>query len=298
MKLFITLILLAVLALGVAACGKNSTSLSLGAIDVNGPGIDGSIPAGTKRVYTLRSLNADQWYTVRTEIATDPTDTSKAGGTLTVDIYASEDAFKNNEAPLISSTPVPTYPYVYEAYFQANPGGDYVAVISGTSFTNSATQFFYGLRLMSADPAAVPPVLTSFQTPTVSQTVAINPGYIHVYNGGQISSSGTYTINLSSTVTSTIAFPQLFVYRNSGFPGNSALKIEDLLYSSVTDSTNFNVTIFSAGTPSALPLDPNNNINIGVTIAGVPFTSGTTTGSPFIVVKGTSAVTYTLKVEQ
>ncbi len=295
MKSIVKLTLLALLVLSIAACGKKSTSLSLGAISANGPGIDGSVPAGTKRVYTLLNISAGQNYTLRTEIATLGTDTTTPGGTLTVEIFESEDAFKNNQSPEnISVAPLTNYPYIYEAYFNAHTSGNYVAVISGTSFTNSITQFFYDLRLMSADPEAVPPVLTSFATLTVpaSQTVAINPGYIQVYNGGQISSSATYSINLKTTVTATAAYPQLLVYKDS------TLKIDSLLYSSVTDSMNFIITDFTSSPPSTRPLDLNNTLASGVTITGVPFTSGTLTGSPFIVVKGTSAVTYTLTVEQ
>ncbi len=292
--------LLTLLALGFAACGKSNPGLSLGALGVNGPGIDGSVPTGTKRVYTLLNINAGQNYTLRTEIATLGTDTTP-DGTLTVSIYESEAAFKSDPTTSVTTLapldPQTNFPYVYEANFQAPSSGNYVAVISGTSLTNSTTQFFYDLRLMSADPAAVPSVLTSFATTSVpaSQTVAINPGYIQVYNGNTITSSGTYSINLKTTVTATVAYPQLFVYKDS------TLKTESLLYSSVTNSINFIVTDFNfttSPTSTPRPTDPNNNLASGVTITGVPFTSGTTTGNPFIVVKGTSAVTYTLTVGQ
>ncbi len=300
MKFIVKLTLLTLLVLGIAACEKKSTSLSLGAIIANGPGIDGSVPAGTERVYTLLNINANHNYTLRTEIPTLGTDTTP-DGTLTVSIYESEAAFKSDPTTSVTTlaplAPQTNFPYVYEANFQAPSSGNYVAVISGTSITNSTTQFFYDLRLMSADPSGI----ISFATTSVSafQTVAINPGYLQVYNGGQISSSGTYSINLKTTVTSTLAYPQLFVYRDS------KLKTESLLYSSVTNSMNFIVTDFNfttSPTSTTRPPDPNNSLASGVTITGVQFTSGTGTttppGSPFIVVKGTSAVTYILTVEQ
>ncbi len=294
------LILLVVLVLVVASCGKKSTSLSLGGLSTNGPGIDGNVPVGTKRVYTLLNLNQGQNYTVRAEIATLGSDTTVADGTLNIDIYTSEEAYLTDpSSPFVSAAPSQTFPNIYEVNFTAGVPGDYVAVMSGASISVPNLQFFYGLCLMSADPnapAATTP-LTPFGTLTLpaSQTLAINPGYIQVYNGGTLSigSSATLTVSLKSQVTSTPAYPDLFIY------SNSSLTTGSLLYSSTTNSTEFIITDFtqaSSPTGTPLPQNPNNNISNGITIPGVPFSQGTTTGSPFIVVKGTSFSIYTLAV--
>lgn len=289
------------LALCLASCGKNSgTTTSLGIITVDGPGLNGSVPIGTTRLYTLSNIVAGLNYTVQTEIATKGTDTTAPDGTLTVSIYESAAAFSSDPTNSITVlTQNTNYPYIYEATINNAPSsGNYVAAISGVSQTIGDTQFFYDLRLMSASPLYFAPFITS-ATPTVPRSTpstAINVGYLQVYSGGSLTLSGTYPVKLVASVTSatttTAAYPQLFVY------GDDSLKIDSLLYSAVTDSMNFNVTVFSAGTASTLPPDPGNNLTSGVTITGVPFTSAsvTATGSPFIVVKGTSNAQYTLTV--
>jgi hypothetical protein len=303
LKLIIKTATLAVLVLCLASCGKNSgTTTTLGIITVNGPGLNGSVPTGTTRLYTLANIVSGQSYsyTVRTEIATLGTDTTTPDGTLTVRIYESVDKYRSDPTkPITVLTQDTNYPFVYEANFSPTSSGNYVAAISGVSQTVSDTQFFYDLRLMSSSQ----PYLTSFSTsatstvPVQTPAIATNVGSLQVYSGGTLTPSGSYQVKLFASVTSatttTPAYPQIFVY------DDASLKIDRLLYSAVTDSMNFIVTVFNAGTPSTLPSDPNNNLTNGVTIPGVPFTSasGTTVpGSPFIVVKGTSASQYNLFV--
>jgi len=289
-------VIIIVALLGLAACGKSQASLSLGGVEVNGPSISGNVPVGTKRLYTLLNLHQNEFYTVRTQIATLGTGTTTPDGTLTVSIYSSESAYLSDPTTSVTVlTPAtPNYPYLYEAYFQALAPGDYVAVIGGQSISVSNLQFFYDLRVMSADPNSPAAIssLTPFQGTTIptQQAVAINPDNIQVYNGGILNPPGTHTLNLKSTVTSTGAYPQLLVY------SDSTLKVESLLFSSITDSVNFNVTQFIGGVATPLPANPTNSIASGVTITGVPFTSGTTTGSPFIVVRGIFPNVYTLSV--
>lgn len=291
LKLIIRTAALAVLVFCLASCGKNSgTTTSLGIVSVNGPGLNGSVPTGTTRLYTLSNLAAGLNYTVRTEIATLGPDTTVPDGTLTVSIYESSAAFISNPTDSITVlTQNTNYPYIYEANFTAPSSGNYVAAISGVSQTISDTQFFYDLKLMSSSQ----PYLTSFPTFTVpvqTPAIATSVGSLQVYSGGTLTPSGSYQVRVLASVTSspttTPAYPQLFVY------GDASLKIDSLLYSAVTDSMNFIVTVFSAGTASTLPSDPNNNITNGVTIPGVPFTSA----SPFIVVKGSSNSLYNLFV--
>ncbi len=159
---------------------------------------------------------------------------------------------------------------------------------------SSTIQFFYNLRLMSADPdpTAVPPVLTPFTNPTTTpfqavQIVPLNPGSLNVYNGGDLASSGTFTISLVSSATTTIANPQIFVYLDS------SLTISSLMVSSIPTSTNFVVTRFSSGVP-----DTERSTATGYQChqAALPLPRGDN-GGPFIVLKGfVGLVTYTLTV--
>ncbi len=271
----------------------------MGTLEVNGPGITGSVPVGTTRLYTLANIEVGRNYTVRTEIATRG-DGTTPDGTLNVSIYKSEDAFKSDPTNSVAIlAPNANFPYVYEVNFTAQSSGNYVAAISGASQTIIDTQFFYDLRVMSADPdyrISFPPnssVTTTLQAS--SPTVATNLDYMHVYSGGTITSSGgLYPVNLRvvSAITVTSAYPQLFVY------GDPSLSIGSLLYSSVTDSMNFNITTFNPGTAPTTTFYPTNTLASGVTISSVPFTSPTpsSSGSPFIVVRGTSAVSYVLTV--
>ncbi len=268
---------LAVLLFSLVSCRSgSSTSTSLGSISVNGPGITGTVPAGTTRLYTLTNIGANLYYTVRTTIATLGTSTIP-DGTLTVSIYTSEDAFKSDPAnPVAVLLPDANFPYVYEAYFQATTSGNYVAAISGASQSIPDSQFFYELRVMSA----------SYLSPFGN--VGITTDNLNVFSGPSLSLSGLYPVNLVAySVTVATAYPQMFVYQDQ------SLKISSLQYSIVADSTNFVVTAFTSSNPtgSILPPDPNNTLATGVTIT-VPFSSG----SPFIVVRGTSAVSYGLNV--
>ncbi len=298
MKLTIKTAILAVFLFSLASCGSSSTSTSLGTLGVNGPGITGSVPVGTTRLYTLVNIFAGLNYTIRTEISTLGTDTTAPNGTLNVSIYTSEDAFKSNPTNSVAVlAPNANFPYVYEVNFTAQSSGNYIAAISGKSQTISDSQFFYDLRVMSASQPYRLPFLDTSVTSTQyasSHSVPTNPGYMHVYSGGTLTLSGSYPIQLiASAVTVTTAYPQLFVYNDS------SLKISSLLYSSVTTSTDFTITDFtSSPTGSVLPPDPNNTLERGVTISSVPFTSATvsSSGSPFIVVRGISSVAYELRV--
>jgi hypothetical protein len=267
---------LAVLLFTLTSCGSSSsTSTSLGSIFVNGPGITGTVPTGTTRLYTLTNIGANQYYTVRTAIATLGTSTTP-DGTLTVSIYTSEDAFKNDPAnPMAVLLPDANFPYIYEAYFQATTSGNYVAAISGASQSVPDTQFFYDLRVMSA----------SYLTPFGN--VGVNADNLNVFSGPSVTQSGSYLIHLvASSVTVTTAYPQMFIY------GDQSLKIISLRYSCVASSADFVVTDFTAN-PAGNPVqsDPNNNLKSGVTI-----TAQFSVGTPFIVVRGTSAVSYSLTV--
>ncbi len=294
MKSIIYLTALAVIVLCFTSCGKSkNTSTSLATLHVNEPGIDGSVPKNTTRLYTLQGITAGLNYTVRTSIATLGPDTTTPDGTLTVNIYESEDAYKSNPgAPFAALTPDASNPYIYELYFNAPSSGDYVAAISGISQTISDTQFFYDLRVMSASPPLYLSQFTTAMTPTSPATsdhgIPINAGYLQIFSGGSLTLSGPFPIKLISSATTTITYPQMFVY------SDASLKTASLLYSSVTDSMNFNINVFSGGTPSALPTDPGNNIGtgVGVTIPGVSFSST----SPFIVIKGTSNTTFEVDV--
>ncbi len=291
MKPTIITTLFAAVLLSLASCGgSSSSSTSLGTLGVNGPGITGSVPTGTTRLYTLDNIVAGRNYTVRSAISTLGTDTTAPDGTLTVSIYLSEAALKSDPTNSVAVlAPDVNFPYVYEANFTATSTGNYVVAISGKSQTISDSQFFYDLRVMSASPTL--PFLDTSVTSTQyasSHSVPTNLGYIHVYSGGALTLSGSYPVQLiASAVTATTAYPQLFVYNDS------SLKISSLLYSSVTISTSFIITDFtSSPTGSVLPPDPNNTLAKGVTISSVPFTSG----SPFIVVRGTSSASYELRV--
>jgi hypothetical protein len=284
MKLIVRLTVLITLSLFFAACGSSNNSGALGAITVNGPGLDGSVPAGTSRLFTLQSIVKDQTYTLRTEIPLMllPDGTQAVDGTLTVFVYSSEDAFKNNLPALpVSVVPSTRFPSVYEGNFTAATSGDYVAAVSGTSLTIKDTQFFYNLRIMSADPAS----LTSFVTPTIlASNSTAYPGVLAIYNGGNVTSSGTYSIRLTSSSTSTIGYPQLFVY------SNNTLKTDSLLYSSVSNSMNFNITSFLTPTDQGVT-----TLSPADVISGVTLTSGS--DGPYIMVKGVASMPFSLSIE-
>lgn len=288
------------------ACAKKHTDggglRSLGDLTVNRPGFDGSVHEGTKVLYTLKGIHENQNYTLRTEIALTSIGSLTADGTLRAFIYTSADAFRNNPDDIVASAvPANNNPNIYEVNFTARPNssGDYVVVISGDPGSVPGIQFFYNLRLMSADPSADPPVLSSFTTATIpafaEQLVnPLNPGYLNIYNGGAVSSSGTFTISLISNATTTIANPQIFVYLDS------TLTVSSLMLSSIPTTTQFVITSFNAGVPVTTN-ETNINVNTNV-ISNVTFTTQADDGinhigGPFIVLKGfVSAVTYTLSI--
>jgi len=277
----------------IVTCGRQKTSLSLGTLTVNGPGINGSIPVGTKRIYTLKGIETGNHYTVSSWIRSFTTPTAP-DGSLRIDIYTSEDAFKNNPAVFaatsVSSSQDPTFS---EATFTAVSSGDYVAAMSGTPPHDVPDeQFFYKLRVTSAEiKTAFTPTIT---TNTASNTATISSGYRHVYHGGDVLTTGTYTINLRSNVTTTAVFPVLYVYSNLN------LKRDDLLYSCNSDTLGQYLYVIKLPSLTATPDPLQNNIVSGVTIPNVPFTSSTDTSGtpgPYIVVNGiASSTTYSLSI--
>lgn len=266
-----------------AACGRSTNSAALGTLIANSPGLDGTLPVGATRLYTLQGIVQGRTYTLQAEIPVvqQPDGSETPDGTLTVVVYASEDAYKDNLPPEpISVVPSTRFPYVYEGYFTAASSGNYVAALSGTSSTNVDTQFFYEFRLMSADPTA----LTSFASPTVpAYNAPITADILTIFNGGNVTTSGNYSLRLTSSSSTTVGYPQIFVY------ANNSLELDSLLYSSVTDTLNFDITSFltptSPGITTVLPVD---------VISGVTLTS--MSDGPYIVVKGVNPVTFTLDI--
>jgi hypothetical protein len=280
---FILLVLL-----WLTACSSGNTSISLATIGANGPGVSGTVPAGATFVLTMAGIYQGDSYTIQTTIPvmTLSTGSVVSDGTLTVNIYSSESAYTSNLPPEpITVAPSINNPGVYEAFFVAASSGNYVAVVEGDSSSFPGQQFFYDFRIMSASPG----YLATFATPTI---LASNYGayldYLQVYNGGNVSPSGTYSLNLVSAGTTTGYYPQLFLYNDA------TLLTSSLLYSAVTTSYNFVITDFTTNPPTVLPTDPNNNIYTGVTITGIPFTNS----GPYIVVRGiyTSFVYYNMTV--
>lgn len=286
------------------ACAKKHTDggglRSLGELNVNGPQFDGSVHEGTKVLYTLKGIHENQNYTLRTEIALRPDGSStKPDGTLTVDIYPTADAFRNDPgSPLKSALALPApNSNIYEVNFDAPSASEYVVVLSGKSDSVPGIQFFYNLRLMSADPT----VLSSFTTATIPASAEqlvnpLNPGYLNIYSGGTITPSGSYNITLVSNATATQVNPQIFVYLDS------SLTVSSLMLSSIPTATGgFVITTFNAGdVVTTTELITNVNTNV---ISNVTFTNqaddGNGVGGPFIVLKGVvSAVTYTLLISQ
>ncbi len=311
-KSFIMVTTLAALVFCCSSCGKkNETTASLATLAIDQSGIDGSVPINRTRLFTLQGITAGLNYTVRTSIATLGTDTTAPDGTLTVSLYESEAAYNNNRAnPVIVLTPNANFPYIYEVNFNAPSSGDYVAAINGISQTIPDSQSFYDLRVMSADPIYLVPfasTMTSTMGAASSLITTLTPGALNVYSGGSVTllsggsvtTSGYFPIKIIpdplSTITSTVAFPQLFVYKDS------SLSINSLLYSTYTSTMEFFVTDFVSnptGTPPITPDSNLNNLSSGLTISNVLFTSATasSSGGPFIVIKGTSASHYYLTV--
>ena len=265
------------LLLWLAGCGSSNSSLSLGTITVNGPGITGTVPAGQVRVFTMQSIGQGLPYIIQTTIPV----TSLANGsvvtdgTFTVNIYSSESAYTDNLPPEpLTVVSTANNPGTYEATFTATTTNNYVAVVQGDSSSTPGQQFFYDLRIMSADPV----YLTAFAAPPsiLAANYAIYFDYLQVFNGGNVTPSGTYSLNLVSTTTTTGYYPQVYVYNNA------TLETSTLLYSAYTTSTEFVVTDFTTTPPTTLPFNPNDTTVNGVTITGIPFTSS----GPYIVVRG------------
>jgi hypothetical protein len=275
------MLVVALAVAGAASCSKSANDgiPSFGDLLVNGPGIDGSVKTGAQRFYMLKSINNGQRYTIRTGIGLLADGTTD--GFLTVSVYAGEAAVKNKLPPEPVSIVPLSAPYgnVYEGSFTAQaPTGDYVIVLSGESSDNGGVQTFYDLRIMTTDAAA----LTPFAQPSVpaSDSQLLNPGYLAIYSGAAITSTGTFTVGLTSAATATILYPQLFIY------GDGSLSLGSLILSSIPTSTNFNVTTFTSGAAVTVSQDAD-------VISGVTFTGG----GPYIVLKGIGlAQTYTLSV--
>ncbi len=159
--------------------------------------------------------------------------------------------------------------------------GDYLVAVSGVSTTNKAMQFFYDLRIMSPTDE-----LASWTTSTAPpelgyHTTVLPASDINVYSGASLTTSGTYTITLTSLATTTSGYPHVFVY------GDDQLTIGSLLFSSVSTSTGFSISSFDQG---ALLSSTSSELSV---ISNIAFS----TGGPFIVVRGVTNVEYTLKVD-
>lgn len=293
-SLLMRIVFLALMLLGAAACGTNDDSKSLGTLDANGGGIDGSVPAGTQRVYTLRGLVAGYDYTVRTTV----TQTN-----LALSIYRSEDEYKNGGSALASGAPVfidvvdvdtegyPTTSY-YEVHFQPDTAGNYVVVLSASQDAEKRDIFFYDLRLLSSD------VVQTLSSPET--TSSITAGALHIYNGALLPSliSGqSYSISLRSDTTTTVYCPQVFIFNNSD------LLLRSLQHSLITDATGTFVIYdftynsgISTGSGTQRPGSVNPLSSSGATITTMPISSGSSTG-PFIMIKGRASANYTLTIQ-
>lgn len=257
------------LLLALAACGNsdNSGIRVTANLLVNGAGVSGSVQEGTERFYVLQDLVAGNTYTLRTSIATD-------GGTLTMDVHRSEATYENAEPALVSAAPASRDPSVYEASFVAQETGDYLISITGEPGQAIAYQYFYDLRLFSSN------ALASFTTTTIpaAATALIEAGTVKIYSGAAVTPAGTYAVSLTSKATSTLGNPQVFVF------SDGSLTIDKLLYSSYSTTTAFMITTFSTGTTPS-PSEVN-------AIPGVVFSGS----GPFIMLKGSTTVEYTLTV--
>lgn len=274
-RLLVSAVILCTVA---AACGKhenNGVRMS-GSLLVNGPAMNGSVQVNSKRLYLLPNIIAGNEYTLRTVIA--------AGGTLAGDVHASEQDYLNSvvttSLTMVVSDPTYTYTTVYETYFNAPASGNYIIALSGTPSATSATKdslFFYDLQLLSST------VTTSFATaPTTTTAIAentatITAGYSHIYSGATVTPSGVYTVSLRSQSTTTAGNPQMFIF------ADSMLKTSSLLYSSHATSIDYQITTFATPTTAA---------SLANEIANVPFSA---TG-PFILLKGTTSIQYTITV--
>ncbi|MDH4163534.1 MAG: hypothetical protein OEW15_12700 [Nitrospirota bacterium] len=252
-----------------SACGGNDHSgiRATGVLTVNGSGWNGSVLVGAQRIYAFSNIVANNRYTVRTMIS--------PGGTLEGKIYASEADYKNNAAPIASLLADTVSTHVYEVFFQAPSTGTYYIAMSGTPNSTNDSQFFYDLRIMSAD------ALTSFATTTVpaSNTEFIQAGYVKIYSGVTVTPAGTYTVSVTSKSTTTIGNPQIFIYNDE------KLTIPSLLYSAISSTMDYTVNTIVSGVSTSVSSQTNS-------IPNVPFTSA----GPFILLKGNSAIDYTITV--
>jgi hypothetical protein len=283
--LLVRMAIILLIVVGVTACQGHDTNKSLGTLDANGGGIDGSVPAGAERIYTLRGITETFEYTLRTTV----TNTD-----LTVVIYKSENDYKNNPLnavktaatvtlPLFDSYPTTTY---YEANFTAGLGqsGDYIVVLKAASNPVVSDQFFYDLRLMS------PSVHTAL-SPTTT-TSSVNPGQLQIFNGEAIS-AGTYSLSFSSAGTPTADCPQLFIYRDSSLSLRNGL-----LLSVVTDTTG-NFVVFDF--PDGKGQKRSGYVNEILLSSGATITNmlAVTPPGPYIMIKGIGAAySYSLTLTQ
>jgi hypothetical protein len=287
-RLIRQLVFIALFAVALASCWGNDGggSLSRGDLYPNGTSVNGSVAEGGECFYVLRNIKAGPdpvvnpyTYTLRTQIA--------PGGTVRMDVYTSEAAYKNGQKAI---TPLETLAYsafpndtMHEVVFSPATSGDYVVVLSGTAGTDGfGTLYFYDLRLMTSAADYLRTLTTSTLDPAsyTSGTVLISPGYMHVFSSPVVT-AGTYTISLYSMINTspaaTISYPQMFVY------SDGSLAIRSLLYSVTSNSTEFN--IFSTATGTSFS-------SSSAVVSSVTFTSG----GPYIMLRGIGQVDYTLTV--
>lgn len=271
--------------------------VSLAYLNVNGPGIDGVVSAKTSQFYTLYGITEGQQYTLRTMISTTTLDggaTYVPDGTLTITVYRSESAYKNNEAyEFIIDTGFMTSSAsaVYEYSFPAYSSGDYVAVITGASLSVPDIQLFYDFRLMSGEDS----YLSSFSTTTlpVYTTGSIDSGYLQIFNANTLELPASYSINITSDQSSTSENPQVFLY------ADKTLTLDKLLVSSIPTTTYYLIYQFRNGVQVSSSPSVSADSN---TILSSLLTDPSSTAPvpiPYIVIKGVaSSASYTLTVSQ
>ncbi len=283
-KLVGTLVSLAVTAVLLSSCkGHESPGPQpFGILNVNGPSVNGGVEVGGVRIFTLAGITASSTYLVRTQIA--------EGGNLQASIYSSFSAYRQGQPPVTTTVSgVPNL--LYEFNFTSTVAGDYVIVLTGTPASPTfSTLSFFNLRLMCADTNAN--AVGLFQAPTVTSSVepafttgTVYPDSFVVYSSTSISSSGTFSILLTSS-TLTISYPQMFIY------DDKSLRLENLLYSVISSSETFTVSIFSTHTPTTVPTSSFPSATLSV--PSVTFPTGT--NGPYILLRGVSQATYTLTV--
>ena len=300
------------LLLGPAACSKTGGGgpASLGTMTVNGPGIDGVLYKGVNQFYTMSTITAGVKYTLRTvmttseQLSSDGTTTVYLpDGSLNIKVYSSEAAYKSN--PLTPEVEIdigePNEPSVFEKSFIAQASGDYVAVLSGNSDTLPGKQFFYDLRLMSADAS----VLTSFSTTTIPAygvQSSFSAGYLNIYDLSTVTSlstGATFTISLVTDSTTTGYFPQLYLYNHD------SLAIDSLQLSSIPTATEFysycvnNSAACSSLVTSATDTYLTSQATDTYMVGPVTLTSSVPGVGPYLVIRGMySSLSYTVTISQ